>query len=330
MDTFSTSDLKRLTTAQQGPCVSIFMPTHAVGPDGQQDVLRLKNLLAQAERGLGRPGRACSRQPSSCWSRLRESARRAGFWEKRSLGLAVFVTEGLLNRFRVPLQLDEMVVVNRRFQVKPLLPLIGVERPVLCPGPQSESRAFPRRPAVRHAGSQGRRAAQGHGSVPELRFQRAAFAGPPRPAVSRESSAAVVHSLGGEREPAKDELAQYFRVIDAALRETLRDQRAPLILAGVQYLLPIYREISSYALHRERRSPGQSRSSRGARTAQPHLAADPVPCLRARSAGGGRQVPEAGRHGQDVGRSPPDRARGAAGPDRIPVCRPVGAPLGRL
>jgi hypothetical protein len=60
-------------------------------------------------------------------------------------------------------------------------------------------------------------------------------------------ASAVVYSLGGEREPAKDELSQYFRVIDAALREPLRDQRAPLILAGVQYLLPIYREVSSYA-----------------------------------------------------------------------------------
>ncbi len=56
MDTFSNSDLRRLTTAQQGPCVSIFMPTHAAGRDGQQDVLRLKNLLTQAERGLVEQG----------------------------------------------------------------------------------------------------------------------------------------------------------------------------------------------------------------------------------------------------------------------------------
>ena len=37
-----------------------------------------------------------------------------------------------------------------------------------------------------------------------------------------------------------------FRLIDAALRPVLRDQRSPLILAGVQYLLPIYREVSGY------------------------------------------------------------------------------------
>ena len=37
-----------------------------------------------------------------------------------------------------------------------------------------------------------------------------------------------------------------FRSVDAALRTQLREQRAPLILAGVQYLLPIYREVSGY------------------------------------------------------------------------------------
>jgi len=62
---------------------------------------------------------------------------------------------------------------------------------------------------------------------------------------------------GGEREPAKEDLAHYFRAVEAALRETLRDQRAPLILAGVQYLLPIYREVSSYGYIAKEELPGK-------------------------------------------------------------------------
>ena len=45
-------------------------------------------------------------------------------------------------------------------------------------------------------------------------------------------------------------------VADAALRETLRDQRAPMILAGVQYLLPIYRDVSSYGFVAKDELPG--------------------------------------------------------------------------
>jgi len=245
MDTFSTSVLRRLTVAQHGPCVSIFMPTHAVGPDGQQDTLRLKNLLVQAERGLIDQGLR-GPEAKKLLEPVRDLPAEPGFWEKRSQGLAVFVTEGLCHCFRVPLPLVEAVVVNRRFQVKPLLPLIGVNDQyfVLALSQNRvrflEGRQFsmtevkvvglPRDMAevLNHDASQ--RPTLGH----------VAARGP------SGKAAAVVYGLGGEREPAKDELAQYFRAVDAALREPLREQRVPLILAGVQYLLPIYREVSSY------------------------------------------------------------------------------------
>ena len=246
MDAFSTSDLKRLTTAQQGPCVSIFMPTHAVGPDGQQDALRLKNLLAQAERGLVDQG-VRAPEAKKLLEPVRSLPAEHGFWEKRSQGLAVFITEGLWNRFRVPLSLDEAVVVNRRFQVKPLLPLIGVnDQYFVLALSQNRVRFL--------AGRQfGMHEVKVEG-LPKDMAQALNYDSSERPSLAHAAprsqagkSSAVVHSLGGDREPAKDELAQYFRSVDAALRDSLRDQRAPLILAGVQYLLPIYREISSYA-----------------------------------------------------------------------------------
>jgi hypothetical protein len=42
-------------------------------------------------------------------------------------------------------------------------------------------------------------------------------------------------------------LAQFFRQVDAALAPLLRNETRPLLLAGVEYLLPIYRDVSSYA-----------------------------------------------------------------------------------
>ena len=104
MDAFSTSDLKRLAAAQPGPCVSIFMPTHAAGPEGQQDALRLKNLLVRAERGLVDQGLRAP-EAKKLLEPIRALPAEHGFWEKRSLGLAVFIADGLSNRFRVPLPL---------------------------------------------------------------------------------------------------------------------------------------------------------------------------------------------------------------------------------
>jgi hypothetical protein len=44
--------LKGLVEGRKGPCVSIFMLTHCKGPETQQDTIRLKNLIREAEQQL--------------------------------------------------------------------------------------------------------------------------------------------------------------------------------------------------------------------------------------------------------------------------------------
>lgn len=53
MRTLTREELKRLMEWRGGLCVSVFMPTHRVGPkDLEQDPIRLKNLLREAENQL--------------------------------------------------------------------------------------------------------------------------------------------------------------------------------------------------------------------------------------------------------------------------------------
>jgi hypothetical protein len=56
---------------------------------------------------------------------------------------------------------------------------------------------------------------------------------------------AVFFAHGGI-ECCKDDIRRYFHQIDRGLQELLRPDRIPLLLAGVDYLLPIYREVNSY------------------------------------------------------------------------------------
>jgi hypothetical protein len=44
----------------------------------------------------------------------------------------------------------------------------------------------------------------------------------------------------------KERIQRYFRQIDQGLHDLLKDEQAPLVLAGVEYLLPIYREVNTY------------------------------------------------------------------------------------
>ncbi len=255
MDTFNTSELRRLTVPQQGPCVTILMSTHAAGHDGQQDALRLKNLVGQAERELTGQG---SRAPDArkLLDPVRQLPKEPGFWEKRSNGLAIFVSQDTFDRYRVPLELDETVIVNRRFQVKPLLPLLGSnDRYFVLAFSQNRVRFFEgKRYAMQEMVIDG---------MPRNMEQALNLDGADRGSQvhsamrgSLGKQAAVFHGQGGEREAVKDDLAQYFRAIDAALRDRLREQRAPLFLAAVQYLLPIYREVSGYAHIAQEELPG--------------------------------------------------------------------------
>ena len=52
MKIFTREELRALTAAPQAPCVSIYMPTHRLPTENQQDRTRLKNLIRQAHKSL--------------------------------------------------------------------------------------------------------------------------------------------------------------------------------------------------------------------------------------------------------------------------------------
>jgi hypothetical protein len=59
-------------------------------------------------------------------------------------------------------------------------------------------------------------------------------------------AAVKFHGHGAREEDEKENLREYFRRVDKGVREVLREDRAPLVLAGVEYLFPLYREASTH------------------------------------------------------------------------------------
>src|SRR5258708_22913493 len=52
--------------------------------------------------------------------------------------------------------------------------------------------------------------------------------------------------MGAKTDVIKDEIEFFFRDVAHGLHQTLRAEGVPVVLAAVEYLIPIYREISSY------------------------------------------------------------------------------------
>jgi hypothetical protein len=245
MDSHVTNDLRRLITNQATPCVSIYMPTHVAGENGQQDPVRLKNLLQRAEEQL-----------SASWLRSAEARRflQAArdlpadpvFWENRSQGLAVFITPETFHRYRLPLQFDEFLMVGRRHHLKPLLTLLnGGDRYFILTLSQKRVRFYV---ASRHALEQ-----QHVEGLPENMKEALNYTGVERGSQAHSAmqgslgkQAAVFHGQGGQADTRKEDITTFFRMIDAALQPVLRDETTPLLLTGVEYVLPIYREVTGY------------------------------------------------------------------------------------
>lgn len=245
MDKFRMSDLRQLTEPHEGPCVTICLPTHVAGAEAQQDVVRLKNLTQQAVQQLA-DGWLRVSEARDLIAPVRRLSADHDFWEHRSHGLALFLNRGSLLRFRVPIRLDELVAVNRRFLVKAILPMLSSgERFYILALSQHNVRLFE---ATEYQIEQVEVT-----GVPQRIDEALNLDGADRGLQShfamqggkgRESL--VFHGHGGAKETHKDELTLFFRLIDEALSPVLRHETAPLILAGVDYLLPIFRKTCRY------------------------------------------------------------------------------------
>ena len=102
------------------------MPTHPKGKEVRQDPIRLKNLLADARSKLMAAG-----TPEADADTILEPATALledrDFWQHQGTGLALFINEKQLSEYRVPLTLEERVVVGRKFHVRPLLPILSAD-----------------------------------------------------------------------------------------------------------------------------------------------------------------------------------------------------------
>ena len=125
---FTRDDLVALAAVDVSLAVSVFLPTHVRGAEIRQGPIRLKNLLAEARDLLASHGVTppeADRLLAPGWSLVEDYP----FWQHQDQGLVVFLSDRGLQRFLVPLPVDDQVVVGPRFHIKPLLPLLssGVE-----------------------------------------------------------------------------------------------------------------------------------------------------------------------------------------------------------
>lgn len=251
MSILTVEEIKTLVEQPKGICVSIYMPTVVAGSEVRQNAIRFKNLVKQAQQKLMENGFEEDAANKFLRPMTEDIDRGDEFWENQDKGLAIFVTEGFYRYYKVPQDLFELVVVANQFHLKPLLPLLTGEGTFyLLALSKNDVRFF-----------EGDRYSIREVEIPNLpksfdeamQYDETAKARQFRIATCRGGTSnafqhpGAFHGQGApERDKGQREYEQFFNLIDRALHEFLHDQRAPLVLACVEYLMPIYREANTY------------------------------------------------------------------------------------
>ena len=245
MDVLTISGLRDLISVEDGRCVSIYMPTYPRGREGQQDSVRLKNLVTAAEQQLVEQGM----RGVEAHDLLRPilDLQKDAAWTRRKQSLAIFRSEARLVPYWLAILLEEAAIVDRRFHIKRLLPAISTP----C---QFYVLAVSRN-QVRLLRATCRSCERLHVpglpmSIKEALNLQGADRGEQVHSGGMQGDkgkeAGVFHGQGGHRDTLKDEVVEYFRVINESLRPMLLERPWPLILAGTDYELAMFRNICDY------------------------------------------------------------------------------------
>lgn len=242
MKTVNQAELNRLVQDRQPPCVSVYVPFHR-GMVRENEV-RWRTAFAEATQQLVAGG--MSRDDANDLLAPVRKPTDNTFWSQPIDGAAAFVARDFSFMTSAPMGIPEKVIVADRFHLIPLLLMLnGDDVFYVLAISQNHVRLF-----------QGTRESLVEvelTNVPEN--LEAALATHDRDNVlnyhTRPNSAgrfeAIFHGHGVGIDDKKSDITLYFQIVDRALQPYLRGKSAPLVLAAVEFLRPIFRNTTSYA-----------------------------------------------------------------------------------
>jgi hypothetical protein len=242
MKTIERHEVDLLLQLDEWPAISIFMPVSRIGD--QQDSLRYKNFLTEIETGLINQG---MRAPEARILLEPEYnlVKDIDYWRTLGAeGLAVFLSRQSVVRYPLPISFKELVMVGRRFHIRPLLPLLF--------GGQYLVLALSRKKVQLFRGDRYQlEEIEPPENTPKSMSEALQFDDPERQlqfhtrtGTTRGERDAMFHGHGAGFDDQNETLIRYFQAIDRALFPLLEDEEVPVILAGTEELHAVYRNAS--------------------------------------------------------------------------------------
>lgn len=246
IDIITKDQLENLLSKRPGPAVSIFIPTYRAGSEVEQNPIRFKNQVQKirdylSDRGMSPPDINAFLKPAQ---HLLDDTQR-DFWRYQADGLAVFLADGEFHTYRVPLELEEMAVINERFYLKPLFPLLDSNAHFYVLALDTENIHLCQATRFKISGVE----------LPaDVPTSLSEYLGPE---VFNEYLSVYSTGSAGEQgfntragtnddSVLKEKIQQFFHRLEDSVTDILNQTGAPLVLAGLDHLQAMYRDANHY------------------------------------------------------------------------------------
>ena len=226
-------------------CVTVYIPTHksGVAVNEKKDAIVFKNTLQDLSKRLAEkeiPTAVIEQMLTPGHELLKDDA----FWAGMDNGLAVFISEGYFKYIKMPVAPENEVMCEKTFYVSPLIPILACkEYFYLLVISKQKCKLF-------------KADAFGMEYIPvpdlpedmmDVKRLSEKDASTVRVGTSSGTGGANFHGMGGGNPDEKTNIATYFEHVDDILyKQILHTENVPLLLAGVEYLIPIYKSVCDY------------------------------------------------------------------------------------
>lgn len=241
------SQFDALSAANFDYAVSIYIPTYRVGQE-QEDRLRLKNALKQAEHKLTDRHGLTEPQAEDFLAKGYDLVEQPDFWKEQSDGLAVFIADDRFEYFSCPVDFEPLVYLSQQFYLRPLIPALGGET-------EYYFLALSRGAVKLFAASEYTVAPVDVSGLVPQNMEAALLLDTAENNLSRAggaegqrgSNSPVYFSRGSEPGTDVEDVKTYLDRVDKGISDYLCDSNAPLVVGGVDELIPIYHEANTYS-----------------------------------------------------------------------------------
>ncbi len=248
MNTLTREELQRIGRSDGGLCVSLYLPTETAGKETLTNPTRLRHLLRHARQRLIE-AKVDAREADRVLRPAEDLVADYPFWQHQEAGLGLLLGPGGMTAYKIPYPVQELAVVGRRYHLKPLLPLVAYDAELLILTLSKKAVRLHRatRYTIEEIPLEGvplsqEEALQLDKDEEILRIHKHN----PGSNAGRGENKGIVHGQGAAREGAKERALRFFQRVDAGLKPYLNGRNVPMVLAAVDYYLPIFREATSY------------------------------------------------------------------------------------